>query len=75
MRYRRGLMRMITTTSELSALCELLAKNEYVAVDTEFLRETTFWPKLCVVQLASSDEAVVIDAGRGLRPAKGCGRL
>jgi len=35
-----------------------------VAVDTEFLRETTFWPILCVVQVASDDEALAIDGRR-----------
>ena len=44
-------MQMITTTPELAALCEALAKGEYVAVDTEFLREQTFWPLLCLIQL------------------------
>ena len=54
-------MRMITTTSELSALCEVLAKSEYVAVDTEFLREQTFWPLLCLIQLAGPDAEAVVD--------------
>lgn len=55
-------MDMITTTDSLAAACERLAGHPFVTVDTEFLRETTFWPKLCVVQLASTDEAVVVDA-------------
>ncbi|HEY9211322.1 MAG TPA: ribonuclease D [Ancylobacter sp.] len=55
-------MDMITTTDALTAACERLAHHKFVTVDTEFLRETTFWPKLCVVQIASPDEAVVIDA-------------
>ena len=54
--------RMIDTTEELAALCARLAKNSFVAVDTEFLRETTYWPKLCVVQLAGADEVGVVDA-------------
>lgn len=61
MRYRAALMRMITTTSELSALCEVLAKSEYVAVDTEFLREQTFWPLLCLIQLAGPEAEAVVD--------------
>jgi ribonuclease D len=52
---------MITTTSELAALCEVLAKSEYVAVDTEFLREQTFWPLLCLVQLAGPEAEAVVD--------------
>jgi ribonuclease D len=55
-------MTLITTTDELAELCRRLATHPHVMVDTEFLRETTFWPKLCVVQLASDDEAAAIDA-------------
>ncbi|WP_454814130.1 ribonuclease D [Labrys neptuniae] len=53
---------IITTTQDLEAACARLAAHAFVTVDTEFLRETTFWPKLCVVQVASPEEAVVIDA-------------
>src|SRR5438874_13397788 len=55
-------MEPITTTKELAAACTRLAKHDFITVDTEFLRETTYFPILCVAQLASSDEAVVIDA-------------
>ena len=55
-------MSLLTTTDELSAVCERLASHPFVTVDTEFLRETTFWPKVCVIQLASPEEAVAIDA-------------
>ena len=55
-------MMLITTTAELAAACQRLAEHPFVTVDTEFLRETTFWPKVCVVQLASDDDAVVVDA-------------
>ena len=55
-------MELITTTSELAAACTRLAKHWVITVDTEFLRETTYYPLLCVVQMASPDEAVVIDA-------------
>ncbi|WP_208976331.1 ribonuclease D [Polycladidibacter stylochi] len=53
---------MITTTHELAATCERLSQFSFVTVDTEFLRETTFWPKLCVIQIASDEEAVIVDA-------------
>ncbi|HEY1452767.1 MAG TPA: ribonuclease D, partial [Roseiarcus sp.] len=46
-------MSLITTTDELAQACQRLARSPFVTVDTEFLRETTFWPILCVVQLAS----------------------
>lgn len=55
-------MTLIATTQDLKDLCRRLAAHPYITVDTEFLRETTFWPKLCVVQLASEDEAVAVDA-------------
>ena len=55
-------MNLIDTNEALSAACQRFASHPYVAVDTEFLRETTFWPLLCVVQIASDDEAVAIDA-------------
>ncbi|MBV5266099.1 ribonuclease D [Pinisolibacter aquiterrae] len=55
-------MQLISTTEDLAAACARLAAHPYVAVDTEFLRETTFWPKLCVAQLAGPDTAVVVDA-------------
>ncbi|WP_439576064.1 ribonuclease D [Phreatobacter sp.] len=62
---------LITSPNELAAICARLAKHPFVTVDTEFLRETTFWPKLCVIQLASPDEAVAVDAlapGMDLQP-------
>ncbi len=55
-------MKLIATTQDLSDVCRRLATFPFVTVDTEFLRETTFWPKLCVVQLASPEEAVAVDA-------------
>jgi ribonuclease D len=55
-------MHPITTTSELAATCRRMASHPFVTVDTEFLRETTYYPLLCVAQMASADEAVVIDA-------------
>lgn len=55
-------MSLISTTRELADVCRRLAQHAFVTVDTEFLRETTFWPRLCVVQLASPEEAVAVDA-------------
>src|SRR3977135_1702799 len=55
-------MDLITTTSDLADACDRLARHPFVTIDTEFLRETTYYPLLCVAQLASIDEAVVIDA-------------
>jgi len=52
----------ITSTEELTEICERLARHPFITVDTEFLRESTYYPQLCVAQIASADEAVVIDA-------------
>ncbi|HXH47485.1 MAG TPA: ribonuclease D [Bradyrhizobium sp.] len=64
-------MDLITTTADLAAACSRLAKHPVITVDTEFLRETTYYPLLCVVQMASPEEAVVVDAlaeGIDLKP-------
>jgi ribonuclease D len=55
-------MTIITTTADLAAACKRFARFDSITVDTEFMRETTYWPKLCVIQVASPDEAVMIDA-------------
>ena len=55
-------MNLITTTADLGAACERMSRHNFVTVDTEFLRETTYYPLLCVAQMAIADEAVVIDA-------------
>jgi len=51
----------ITTTADLKAFCERLKSAPFIAVDTEFMRETTYWPKLCLIQAASSEEGACID--------------
>ncbi|CAL8973341.1 Ribonuclease D [Rhodoplanes serenus] len=52
----------ITTTEALAATCERMAAHPFITVDTEFLRESTYYPLLCVAQMATPDEAVVVDA-------------
>jgi ribonuclease D len=52
---------LITDSKRLAELCERLAKSPFVAVDTEFMRENTFYPDLCLVQLADANEAAAID--------------
>ncbi|HUI98175.1 MAG TPA: ribonuclease D [Xanthobacteraceae bacterium] len=64
-------MELITTTRDLAEACDRLARHPYITVDTEFLRETTYYPLLCVAQIASAEEAVVVDAladGLDLKP-------
>jgi len=62
---------LITTSDALADLCKRLAKADFVAVDTEFMRENTYWPELCLVQIADDKEAAAIDplaAGIDLSP-------
>ncbi|MEN8840073.1 MAG: ribonuclease D, partial [Octadecabacter sp.] len=58
-------MKTITTTTDLAAYCAEAAKYPYVTVDTEFLRERTYYSKLCLIQLAymgdGKDDAVLVD--------------
>ncbi len=54
-------MHVITTTAELAAACGRLANAPYVAVDTEFVRETTFWPDLCLIQMAGGSDELLVD--------------
>ena len=64
-------MRIVTTTADLTALVAELENAPYLALDTEFLRDQTYWPKLCLIQVASPDVAAIVDplaAGMDLTP-------
>ena len=52
---------LITTTDALDDLMARLAQSDFVTVDTEFMRENTYWPELCLVQIANDKEAAAID--------------
>ena len=54
-------MKPVVHTNDLAAFCTAARAHPYVTIDTEFLRETTYWPKLCLVQLATEDEAIIVD--------------
>jgi ribonuclease D len=55
-------MLLITSNIDLRSFCQRLSGTRYITIDTEFLREKTYWPQLCLVQIANDDEAAVIDA-------------
>jgi ribonuclease D len=55
-------MTLITDSAELAAFCERQAETEFVAVDTEFMRDTSYWPKLCLVQIGGPKEVAAIDS-------------
>lgn len=64
-------MRLITTTGDLEMLCNELAAHPFVTVDTEFMREQTYWPQLCLIQLAGPSSEAIVDplaAGINLAP-------
>lgn len=54
-------MRVITTSSDLADACARLARHPFVAIDTEFLREQTFWPVLCLIQMAGPEDELIVD--------------
>ena len=54
-------MQFIKTTSQLAELCQTLAQEEFVTIDTEFMRDRTYWPKLCLIQIAGDDLVAIID--------------
>jgi ribonuclease D len=62
---------LISDSATLADFCKRMAKASFVAIDTEFMRENTFWPELCLIQVADENEAAAIDpmaAGIDLKP-------
>ena len=54
-------MKVITDSGALAAFCEALSSADYITVDTEFMRESTFWPILCLIQVAGPEDEAIID--------------
>lgn len=54
-------MLIISDSAELAKACDIFARSDYVTVDTEFLRETTFWPQLCLIQLSGPELDAIVD--------------
>src|SRR5215213_2789742 len=54
-------MRIITETADLKAFAAELERGPYVAIDTEFMRDQTYWPKLCLIQAAGPEVEAIID--------------
>jgi ribonuclease D len=64
-------MHLITTQQELETVLAALARSDFITIDTEFIRETTFWPELCLIQMASPDVTALVDPlapGLDLKP-------
>ena len=54
-------MAVIADSTSLTNFCDRLIKSSYITVDTEFMRDQTYWPRLCLVQIANEHEAAAID--------------
>ncbi|NJM34601.1 MAG: ribonuclease D [Rhodomicrobium sp.] len=54
-------MPIVSTTGALAELCQRLSRSDFVAVDTEFMRQSTYWPQLCLIQLAGPDAEAIVD--------------
>lgn len=54
-------MELIRSTENLASLCQSLAAHPYLTIDTEFIRETTFWPRLCLIQVGFEGQGHLID--------------
>ncbi|MFT8663380.1 MAG: ribonuclease D, partial [Zymomonas mobilis] len=52
---------LITDSATLAALCSRLSRADFIAIDTEFIRENSYWPELCLIQIADDKEAAAID--------------
>ena len=56
-----SVMNVVTRTSDLVSACKRFEDVDYITVDTEFIRDNTYWPQVCLIQIASKDEAIAVD--------------
>ena len=54
-------MHYVKDTNHLAELCSKLNKSKFLAIDTEFIREKTYWPKLCLIQVFNGEDKIIID--------------
>ncbi len=54
-------MQIITTTKDLKEICKKLGRADFITVDTEFMRDSTYWPKLCLIQIAGPEDEIIVD--------------
>ena len=54
-------MELIKTNEELVEVCESISKEKFITIDTEFIREKTYWSKLCLIQICTHDKEIIID--------------
>ena len=54
-------MHYVKETNHLNELCSKLNKSEFLSIDTEFIREKTYWPKLCLIQVFNGEDKIIID--------------
>ena len=55
-------MTLITETNKLAEACKRFSRDTFLAIDTEFMRERTYYPQLCLIQIAGNSDAVIVDA-------------
>src|SRR5690554_8211027 len=54
-------MQVLTDTDALAAFCAAQREADFITIDTEFVRDTTYWPKLCLIQIAGPEQPGIID--------------
>jgi len=54
-------MELIKTNEELVEVCKSISKEKFITIDTEFIREKTYWSKLCLIQICTHDKEIIID--------------